>query len=218
VTSVDGSHVVAIASGSVEKTYEVKDFIPSRLFAEGKTWGAFDASSGKLATLRSSSSKTYTISGTASAIDANLYGDNLYILSTDGITRIADAALGKQDRSAWLTSDTSLPADPTLMIIDGSVYVIGKDGTLAIYYRGKKTGQFPTGLAPKAGNLFVTSAESVSLYLVDQELNRIHVIDKKTGELTKTLKISGTNKITDVTADNKGTVFILTKDNKVWKI
>lgn len=218
VNSVDGFHVVAIASGSVEKTYDVKEFAPTRLFAEAKTWGAFDPSSGNLATLRSSKTNKYAISGAGSAIDANLYGDNLYVLSADGITRITDAALGKQDRTSWLASDVSLPADPMLMTIDGSVYVMGKDGTLSIYYRGKKTGQFSTGLAPKAGNLLTTSADSGLLYLVDRELNRIHVLDKKTGTLAKTIKISGGNKINDVAVDADGSVFFLTKDNKVWKI
>lgn len=218
VNSVNGFHVVTIASGSVEKTYDVKEFAPTRLFAETKTWGAFDPSSGNLATLRSSNVNKYTISGAGSAIDANLYGDNLYVLSADGITKITDAALGKQDRLSWLTGDAALPADPTLMTIDGSIYVMSKDGTLSIYYRGKKTEQFSTGLAPKASNLLTTSADSPFLYLADRELNRIYEIDKKAGTLTKTLKISGNNKINDVAVDSKGAVFFLTKDNKVWKI
>lgn len=213
-----GSRLAVIASGSLEKTYDLGSVRATRLFTDEGTWGAVDTNTGSLAALDGERVKSFEVPGLTDARDFNLYGTNLYLLTPDGIGRVADATLGKQESSSWLAADVVLPADSIFMTIDGSIYVLAKDGTLAIYYRGKKTGEFKTDLVPQPGDLFITSAESQPLYLVDRTINRLYVIDKSTGTISKTLKISGDNTIVSAAADPQGAVYILTKDNKVWKI
>ena len=56
------------------------------------------------------------------------------------------------------------------------------------------------------------------LYIVNKNLNRIYAVNKTSGTLEKTIKISGSPFIVSGAMADNGTIYLLSKDNKVWQI
>ena len=163
------------------------------------------------------SSNKYKLS--SAVIDLDLYEGNLYILTADSIYKVNDAVKTGSTPDKWLSHGSNPPTDPLLIAVDGKVYILNKSGTLTIYYRGAKSKELNTYLFPDAGNsLLLTTKGSDSLYLVDKKLARIYILSKEGGILTKTLTIDSTEPIIDAYIDNNQAIYLLTKDNRIWKI
>jgi hypothetical protein len=64
----------------------------------------------------------------------------------------------------------------------------------------------------------LTTSESKILYLVNKKVGRIYGIGKETGKIEKVIKINNTSLIIDSSIDSGENVYVLTGDNKVWKI
>jgi len=155
----------------------------------------------------------------SSVIDLDLYEGNLYILAADSIYKVADTANTASTPNKWLSQGNSIPLDPLLIAVDGKAYVLNKSGLLTIYYKGEKLKELNTYLFPDSGNsLLLTTKNSDNLYLVDKKLGRIYILTKEGGLLIKTLKIDSTEPIIDAYIDNNQAIYLLTKDNRIWKI
>jgi len=152
------------------------------------------------------------------ALDIYPYQGNLYILTPDSIYKIADAIEGKNTAAVWLDKDNQLPSDPMLLAIDSNIFVMSKTGILTTFYRGKKTAEVNTSIPISQDSILLTTEDSSFLYLVDKKMGRIHMVAKETGAIFKTLKLNNQEPITDATIDENESIFILTADNKIWKI
>lgn len=146
------------------------------------------------------------------------YQDNLYILAVDGIYKITDGLKGKTSSVAWLNKDVSLPVNPVSLAIDSKVFVVNESGIISVYYKGDKTADINTSIPTEKGSALLTTKDSAFLYLVDKSLGRIYVITKEAGALLKTLKLNNEEPIVDASMADDGAIFLLSKDNKVWKV
>lgn len=156
-----------------------------------------------------------------SGIALDIYENNLYILTNDSILKIANIDTNVQrEPSTWLKSG-NLPPQPTMLAVDGNIYIMNDSGTLSIFYKGEKVSDINTLIVSKAGDVLLTSDNSDKLYLVNKTLARIYELDKKDGSLVKTLKVGSSEPFVDAyfrTNDQGESIIITTKDGRIWEI
>ena len=146
------------------------------------------------------------------------YQDNLYVLAPDGLFKIADAAKGKTNAVSWLNQNVFLPPQPLLLAVDSKIYVLTESGALATYYKGDKQSEVSTSIPINPNSTLLTTTDSAFLYLVDKDTGRIYVITKSSGSLEKTLKLNSDQPLVNASMSDDGTIYLLTSDNKVWKV
>lgn len=150
----------------------------------------------------------------------NIYEGNLYILLADAIFKISDAGKnnGANEAISWLQSGAQLPENPSLIAVDGNVFVLNKAGLLSVYFRGGKIGKFNTAVLPEEKSKLLTTKDSKTLYLVNQTLGRIYLIKKESGTLEKTLVIGSSEPIENAFIGEGGVINIISKNNKIWEV
>ncbi len=151
------------------------------------------------------------------AIGLDIYEDNLYFIAIDGISKIADVDSKAKDAVQWL-KDGTLPTEPLLLTVDGKVYILNKSGLLTTYYKGEKQGEINTLVLPNESSVLATNKDSQYLYLINKDMGRIYLISKATGTLFKTLKISSQEAFSQAYLDQDESIYLVSKDNKIWKI
>jgi len=150
-------------------------------------------------------------------IAIDIYKNNLYILTNDNILKISDIDNNSQAKpSVWLKS--GLPPQPTMLTVDGNVFVMNGSGTISVYYKGAKTSEDNTFLISKTGDTLLTSENSDKLYMVNKTLARIYELDKKSKSLIRTLKIGSSEPIGNAYLYGDGSIIITTKDGRIWEI
>ena len=206
------------ADGSIAATTPVKDISPTAIFSSDAYVVLVDTNAKKLTSLSISKSTLISKSFSAdSLVNLEVYQDNLYGLTANGIIKITDVALGKTDVQPWLASGTTLATGASLITVDGNILVLSSDGTLTTYYKGKKTNEIKTSVSPDSGSLLLTTTDSPNLYLVNPSTGRIYVFAKNSGEVSKTIKINSAQPISSATLSADGTIHILS-GNKIWKV
>lgn len=212
------NYFVQLLNGSVANRTELKDLSPSAMFNGPKNIFLLDAVAKKLTLTNTGQTSLKTISiETSSAITSGAYyEDNLYLLLPDSISKISDVSSGKLQIKNW-SSDQVLKNN-ILIAVDGKIYTISSSGLLTTYFKGKKEQEKLTNLTPTPQNILLTTKDSPNLYLIENTLGRIYVIDKTTGTLIKTLKIGNSQPIVSANISSTESVFIITSDNKIWEI
>jgi len=153
-----------------------------------------------------------------SPVTFDIYEDNLYVLTSDNIFKVADLSkTGTKTAGAWLKSG-SIPAQSNLMVVDGKIYVLNSSGALAVYYRGQKTAEYNTFLISDPTSILATTPDSKNLYLINKDFGRIYIISKDNGSLIKTLKTGILEPITEAYLDQDETIYFTTSDGKIWKV
>jgi len=214
----DTGRLLIIENGSVKSSKEVTNTFPSALVTSTKgTPALLDMANQKMVAVKDSGIEIATFS-IPQPIAYYFYEDNLYLIHEGTIQKAADIFQGTAVPKNWMKNGASVIADPALMAIDGSIFIISKDGILATYFRGEKVSEVATSLSVNDNHLLLTHNDALSLYLVDTKTGRIYILDKKTGTLLKTLKIGSQEPIVTATLATDNTIYFLTQDNKIWKI
>ncbi len=151
------------------------------------------------------------------AVALDIYEDNLYYLAADGISKISDVNGKAKKAIAWLKGGT-LPPDPLFIAVDGNVYVLNKSGLLTTYYRGEKKSEVNTLVLPDDSSVLATTKDSKYLYLINKNMGRIYLINKDSGTLAKTIKVSSQDPFTSAYLGSDEAIYLVSKDNKVWKV
>lgn len=208
--------LVKISGGNTGTATAVKNISPSAIFASDNYVALVDPS-GKITSLsiKKSVLGNSSFSNTNPLVSFDVYQDNLYGLTASGIMKITDAASGYTQINSWLQNGATLPANASLITVDGKVYVLSGTGTLTTYFKGQKTNETKTSVAVGNDSMLLTTANSTNLFVVNKSLGRIYVIKKDSGTLDKTLKI--TAPIVSATLASDDTIYIIS-DNKIWKI
>lgn len=150
-------------------------------------------------------------------IALDVYENNLYILTNDNISKIADINSNTQkEPSIWLKSDLS--PQSIMLTVDGNVYVMNNSGTLSVYYKGEKVSETNTFIVSQNGDVLLTSKDSDKLYLVNKMLARIYELDKKSGSLIRTLKVGSSEPFVDAYLVGNSTIIIVTPDGRIWEL
>ncbi len=151
------------------------------------------------------------------AIALDIYENNLYFITVDGISKIADVSGKPKDSTQWLKGET-LPPEPLLIAVDGNVYILNKSGLLTTYYKGEKKNEINTLVLPDDSSVFATTKDSQYLYLINKNMGRIYLISKATGTLFKTIKVSSQEAFVNAYLDQDQAIYLVGKDNKIWKV
>jgi hypothetical protein len=104
------------------------------------------------------------------------------------------------------------------MTVDGGIFVLSESGNLSTYYKGKKKQEVQLPIKPDDNSKLTTTDDSRNVYVIKKSLHRIYLLDKITGSLVKTIKISSDQDISDIALSADETLYVLTKDNKIWKV
>lgn len=150
------------------------------------------------------------------------YTSNLYLLETDAsdIWRYASTEGGFADKKSWLAEDIDTNLSETIdWVIDGTIWLLKKDGDIERFSQGNHLSFVVGGLAPALinGDAFYTDEDIENLYILDSGGKRIVVIDKdgnfKAQYLAK--ELAGAKDI--VVSESEGKMIIL-KDGKLLSI
>lgn len=147
----------------------------------------------------------------------DIYEDNLYFITIDGISKIADISGKAKEAVQWLKGGT-LPPEPLLLAVDGKVYVLNKSGLLTTYYKGEKQSEINTLVLPDDSSVLATTKDSQYLYLINKNMGRIYLLSKATGTLFKTIKVSSQEAFSEAYLDGDEAIYLVSKDNKIWKV
>lgn len=187
------------------------------MFATDTYASVIDIAGSKIVTWDDEKAKSATFVAPQGVTSMYLYEDNLYLVNGESIHKIVNIVKGGTSKP-WLAEGETVIADPALITVDGDIYVMSKSGVLAKYYKGREQSETNTGLIINEHQLFITTNEGSSLYLVDKQMRRIYIIDKKTGTLKRTLKIDSAEPLVSAAVDKTGSVYFTTSDNKIWKV
>ncbi len=210
--------LVKVSSGSLGASVTVKNISPTGIFGSSDYITLIDRAGKKVASLSLKKSTVGTSAFSSEPlIDFDIYQGNLYGLTGTGIIKIADAASGHTDVASWLSNGTVLTSDPSLITVDGKVYVLSTSGVLTTYYKGLKTNETNTAVGGNSDSMLLTTDSSQNFYVVDKSTARIYVLKKDSGTLVKTLKVNAAKAITGAVLGPDEIVYILS-DNKVWKV
>lgn len=150
------------------------------------------------------------------------FGSNLYLLDSAADSQIwkyLGLDEGLSGKRSYLVGETFDLSEAVDMAIDGSVWVLFSDGTIAKYTQGKKDAFQVIGLDQPFGEAvkIFTSPEVEHLYVVDRSNTRVVVLDKS-GEYAAQYQWSGIAGAKDlVVSEALGKMFFLTGE-KVFTI
>lgn len=214
------AQVLYITGPDSETSVPVNTIDASRMFmnADSATLADINHASTTLVTFKDGTVKTVESPFLSGAKGFGIYEDNLYVLKNDGVDKVNDFLKGKNTTEPWLAEGQTVSPDAALLAVDGNIFTLSGSGTLTTYFRGKKEQEFQTMLPTNSSFGFTTNKDNPSLYVFDKELGRIYLIDKTTGSVSQTLKIGSQQAILSIALAGDGSLYFLTKDNKVWKI
>jgi len=164
--------------------------------------------------LLSINGKEYTLSDPVTGTDASLYEGNLYVLAGEIIYKYGDALSGGTKRTEWGTPDTRLQS----IAVDGNVYGLTADGSIVMYFKGKRESSFNPELPFSGASQIATMKDSRLLYLSNPSDKRLYAIDKTSGTLQLTYKLDSIGELKDIALSSEGNVWLISADNKVWLI
>ncbi len=161
--------------------------------------------------------QSYIIPTQDMVLDAAEFADSLYVLTDKSILKISDLDTEKPITKQWLATTSELAVGAARIWIDGSVWTMGRDGTLATYYKGKKTGEVTAPLSPAGVWRLVGSSDGL-LAVANGDTRRIYLINPQDGSLVRTLKIDSQLPFIYLSAGPDGSVLLITKESKVWQV
>lgn len=141
------------------------------------------------------------------------YLGNMYVVDTaDGIDKYSVTASGFGNKTAYFTNTAPDLSKIVSMAIDGSVWLLGNDGSINKYTKGKADSFSITGLTSPLSTptQIVTTVDDDNAYVLDNGNGRIVVIKKDSGAFVAEYHndiLKSASQI-DVSEKNK-TVFIL---------
>jgi len=136
---------------------------------------------------------------------------NLYLLTPGEIWKYSPGEEGFGPKQKWLKEKNDL-SQVRAMMIDGSVWLLTKEGQILKFTRGVKDSFNLTGLTkPISGPVaFYTSADLKNLYLLDKGNSRVVVVNKL-GEYQAEYLWSGLSEASDLLVNSdEGQIFLLT--------
>jgi len=147
----------------------------------------------------------------------DIYEDNLYMITPEGISKITDISSTPKESVQWLKTGT-LPPEPLLLAVDGKVYVLSKSGLLATFYKGEKQNETSTLTVPDVSSVLATTKDSQYLYFINKNLGRIYLLNKSDGSISKTIKVSSQEAFAEAYLDQDEAIYLVSKDGKIWKV
>ena len=142
------------------------------------------------------------------------YAENFYFANSEGIFKYGDVAMRSTKRTKWLKEEyTDIVIS---IVVDNSIYALTSDGKFVEYFGGKKKQEMDLQIDPGAGAQLLNKEEAVELFVVDGQ--KIKKFNRADGSLIETLDISYIENPQSVSLGESGELYILSSDNKIWKL
>lgn len=108
------------------------------------------------------------------------YGGNFYILSGDGVSKLVPSGETYATSNYFASGISPDVSSASSLGIDGSIYILLSDGTIAKFTRGKPDSFTINGLDKPFSNptQIVTGPDMDNLYILDRGNNRVVVLQK----------------------------------------
>lgn len=145
------------------------------------------------------------------------YQGNMYVLDTEkGVLKFV-ASTGKP--SSYFPGSAPDLSNATAMAIDGSIWVLLKDGTILKYTRGQADSFKIQGLDQTMTNAIkiFTGIDVSNIYVLDKGTGRVVIFDKK-GSFQKAYAAHEIKDAKDFDVLEKDKKIIILSDNKVWEL
>lgn len=158
-----------------------------------------------------------TLPGEGSFQDADFYENNLYLLFQNSIHKYGDVTQSGLKPSLWISDNAN--GQLISLTVDGNVYALNDEGKVVRYFKNQKDGELDLKIKPSRAGVLRTGKDSPFLFLSDPENRRVYVFDKNGGALKTSYDLSHAGQIIDLAIDaEKGLVWALSADNKIWQI
>lgn len=151
----------------------------------------------------------------------SIYNKRLYLLDPVGrqVWRYQKTASGYGRGAPWLKGNTDGVAEGNGLIVDGSVYILFKNGIVKKYDSGNETAWGAQILLkpPASAERLQSPIGSKSLYAFDRESRRIFVWDKTDGHLVAQYSLPNMQNFKDFAADEKNKLIYILNGSEVLK-
>ncbi len=161
--------------------------------------------------------RAYVIPIAEKILDAAEFSGSLYVLTETTILKISDLDTEKPVTKRWLQTDDQLAPGAQRLWVDGSVYALSGDGSLATYYKGKRAATVQIPISPSGTWRLLPGSDGL-LAIAVGDARRIYLIDPTTGDLIRTLKVDSQIPFTHVAPGSDGSVLLLTSEGKLWQV
>ena len=152
------------------------------------------------------------------SLSVHWFLDYAYVLTSSGILKVEDLETVKPVTKQWLSDVSELQTGARLIAVDGDVWTVSANGVLAKYFRGERVDSKELALTITDAHRLLTTEDMPSLYLVDTDLKRIHVIDKESMSLIHTVTFDTEQEVSDIFLGPDFGLFMLASDGKIWKV
>lgn len=178
--------------------------------SENNEFYKFDLSS------KTSSHLAVTLPADTKIQDMVIFNNNIYLLDSQNNKIIKCASMG--NCQAWLQEKADL-SQAVSLAVDGSVYILEKNGAVSQYFGGIKKETLQIKFKPFSGQFFKiqTNPEFQSIYLADKSEKRI-IIAGKNGQLIKQYVNQEFSELTDFQISPDEKVILILADKKIYEI
>ncbi|KKU48318.1 hypothetical protein A3H10_05160 [Candidatus Uhrbacteria bacterium RIFCSPLOWO2_12_FULL_46_10] len=152
----------------------------------------------------------------------SIYNKRLYLLDPIGrqIWRYQKTASGYGRVAPWLKGNTDAIAEGNGLIVDGSVYILFKNGIVKKYDSGNETAWGAQTLLkpPALAERLQAPIGSKSLYALDRASRRVFVWDRIDGHLVTQYSLPNMQNLKDFAVDEKNNLIYILNGSEVLKI
>jgi len=216
-TSTGTSWVATLKDGTAQDRTEMGSTATDLLLGWRTSTLAVNTTTRTITRIVGGEVKSYLIPIQETVLDAAEFADNLYVLTDQSILKISDLETDKPVTKRWLNEDDQLSAGAARIFVDGSVYVLSRDGTFTTYYKGKKDAQVTVPVAPTGVWRLLPASEGLFAIAVG-DARRIYLFDPEDGSLVRTLKIDSQLPFSSVGPGPGNSVLLLTSEGKLWQV
>ena len=159
-------------------------------------------------------------------VDIFAYADRIYALrpTVDGlegqIVRLNRDGTSLGSPSEWIDSRTIAMDNATNLSIDGSIYILLENGTIALFENGSQVGWETDTVDPPVtqATAMYTDSDSDFIYLLEAATNRVVVFNKSSGAFVAQYKSDAFSDLTDFTVDESRYSIYLLAGSKLYSI
>ena len=206
--------VVKLEDGLVARRVSITDVQPDLLLGWRSGILALDFQTRTILRIDSEAADPYIATIEEPIVDAAVFGDNLYLLTTTSIVRVLDLTTSRPVTRPWLEEGVTLPSGASRLVIDGSIHVFSP-GTVTTFYRGELENTVNTAVDPSGAWRFSITGPGTLAAAVTERM-RIYLFSLEDGSLAGTLKIESEQPLFGIEAGPVGSFLIVTQDNRVW--
>lgn len=148
-----------------------------------------------------------------------IYSSNLYALDNNGSKIYKSSLSGNayRSRSEWLKENIDLSAFVDLFV-DGSIYLLNKNGQVLKLYQGRLEDYKSTPLHPEIDNASKLVVSSKAAYILDPTAKRLAVIALADGHLMRQYQLDSLGELKDFTIDEPNNSAYLLNGDLIYKI